>query len=130
MVYMYGMMCRLCMHKLQVLVKSFLATQDLCKLPSLVHLQLMINGVESDQRVCVCIIARCSLIVHTDDVDGLRGSAELRALLPYFQVVPFDMHAIAKDTEFEGQWVLDVVDSKAYLTGIELTHHYILLVGM
>lgn len=82
--------CRLCMHKLQVLVKSFLATQDL---------------------------SRCSLIVHTDDVAGLKASEELEPLLPYFQLVPFDMHAIALDTEFEGQWVLDVVDSKAYLTG-------------
>jgi hypothetical protein len=66
-------------------------------------------------------IARCSLIVHTDDVAGLKSSPELRPLLPYFQLVPFDMHAIARDTEFEGQWVLDVVDSKAYLTG--MLHH-------
>jgi c-di-GMP-related signal transduction protein len=70
------------------------------------------------------------LIVHTDDVVGLRTSQELRALLPYFQIVKFDMHAIAKDTEFEGAWVLDVVDSKAYLTGTHCHYHHFMVMLM
>jgi len=81
--------CRQCYHKLAVLVKSYLATQDL---------------------------DRTRLILYTDNVEGVSVNPQMRPLLPYLHLVRYSPKDIAKGTFMENNPLLEVADTKAYLT--------------
>ena len=82
--------CHTCMHKLKVLVRSFLATQNL---------------------------NNSSIILWASNTQELYDSIVLAPILPWVMVRKYDPFELAAGTFLEGNPILSTADSRVYLQG-------------